>query len=373
MEFSKFKNNLLFILLVLVFPYGSTFAIDFEDAAFPELIVSNRALGMGNAYISRVQDQSSAFYNPAGFGSVRQAHIHFSQFHVETNRGWLRSTSSGKFLDVPGNLPKGFSLDGARELLDQNPGNIHHSRFQAMPNFTARHFSMGYMYVKTARSTVGMQENAPFEFAQRRDHGPYTAVNFSLMGGILKFGANAVWLSRKQTQGQAPSDVELQLDRQDFSKGQGLIIISGTRLTLPVRWLPTLSAKMNNTLNQRFTRSSGYNDAPDTIANSLDIGFSVTPRVSNMSWLHLEMNFRDATGEYSGVSTTRKLALGMELDVARRFFFRLGYGDGFGSFGMGVRSRDFQFDITSYAVDTTSSEFRGKEDRRFALSVSSGL
>jgi hypothetical protein len=61
------------------------------------------------------------------------------------------------------------------------------------------------------------------------------------------------------------------------------------------------------------------------------------------------------------------------LDFSRIFFFRLGYGDGFGSAGLGVKSKRLEFDITTYAVDTTASAYRGKEDRRFALSVSSGF
>ena len=54
-------------------------------------------------------------------------------------------------------------------------------------------------------------------------------------------------------------------------------------------------------------------------------------------------------------------------------FVRLGYGDGFGSVGIGVKAREFQVDLTTYAVDTTSSEFQGEEDRRFVFSISSGI
>ena len=63
----------------------------------------------------------------------------------------------------------------------------------------------------------------------------------------------------------------------------------------------------------------------------------------------------------------------MELDFARAFFMRLGYGDGFGSAGLGIKTQHLEFDLTTYAVDTTSSEFRGKEDRRFSMSLSYGF
>ena len=35
--------------------------------------------------------------------------------------------------------------------------------------------------------------------------------------------------------------------------------------------------------------------------------------------------------------------------------------------------KKFEFDLTSYAYDRSASGFRGEEDRRFAVSVSSGL
>ena len=340
--------------------------------AFSELVTTSRALGMGNAYISRVDDHSSAFYNPAGFGSIRNPHIHLSNFHLETNRGWMNSTSGGSASSVPGNFMKGFSLDGTRELLNENRGRIANSRLQMMPNFTTRFFSMGYMYSSITRATIGMEDDAPFEFATRRDHGPYTSLNISLWGGIFKLGATGVWLSRKEAFGESDPEVEIDLQKEDYVKGQALIVISGAKITLPVRWLPTLSARMNNSFDQKFSVSNTYFAAPETIKNSIDVGFSLTPKLSNMSWLHLEMNYKDVTSEYDADSK-RRLALGAEVDIARRFYFRLGLGDGFGSIGIGARANSWQFDLTSYAVDSSASEFRGKEDRRFALTVSSGL
>lgn len=363
----------IFLLSLFGLFQNEALGIGFEDATYPELVTSARALGMGNAYISRVDDQSSAFYNPAGFGSIRYPHIHLSNMHIETNRGHLSSATGGKGTDLFGNFPKAFSLDGARELLLDNRGKIHNSRLQFMPNFTTRFFSMGYMYSKTTRSTIGLEENAPFEYAKRTDHGPYTSLNISFMGGIFKVGTTAVWLSRKEAIGQALAEESFELEDEDHNAGQSFIFISGAKLTLPVQFLPTLSVKANNTFKQKFRRRTDYPTAPEAITNSIDLGFSLTPKINNLSWVHLEFNYKDITDEYEGISTSRKMSLGMELDIARSFFFRLGYADGFGSFGMGFKKQEMQFDLTTYAVDTTANEFRGKEDRRFVLSFSSGI
>ena len=60
-------------------------------------------------------------------------------------------------------------------------------------------------------------------------------------------------------------------------------------------------------------------------------------------------------------------------EYARTFFLRIGTGDGFGSGGIGINTRKFNIDLTTYAVDKTESEFRGEEDRRYVLSFSSGI
>ena len=86
-------------------------AIDFEDAVFPELATSGRALAMGNAFISKVDDASAAFYNPAGLGTVRYSHLHLSNFHIEVNKGLLSSGTGGAFSDATSNTTKMFSLD----------------------------------------------------------------------------------------------------------------------------------------------------------------------------------------------------------------------------------------------------------------------
>ena len=85
------------------------------------------------------------------------------------------------------------------------------------------------------------------------------------------------------------------------------------------------------------------------------------------------MNYKDLGQEYIDVGASRKVVFGAELDFSRVFFFRIGYGDGFGSAGLGIKSRKLEFDLTTYAVDTTTSTFRGHEDRRFAMGISTGF
>ena len=359
-------------LFLSLFASINTFAIDFEDAVFPELATSARALAMGNAYVAKADDASAIYYNPAGLGTVRKTHFHISNFHFEVNKGWIDNATEGNVTDVFSSLADAFDLNGQRKMLLENKGSVNHQRFNFLPNFTTRYFSLGYLLSKRTRSTIGTAEDATFEYADRRDHGPYAALNLSLFGGVFKVGASATYLNRKEVQGERDADVEFAVRPEDTKQGTAIIVVAGTKLTLPVTFLPTFSAKMNNALQQKFKEKSS-NGAPTEVLNSLDLGFSITPQIGKMIRIHFETNYKDMSGEYEGVSTNRKLTFGMEIDIARKFFFRFGYGDGWGSGGIGIKSQSLEFDLTTYAVDTTTNEFRGKEDRRFALSSSYGF
>ncbi len=348
-------------------------AITFEDAVFPELATSARALAMGNAYVAKVDDSSAVFYNPAGLGTVRYPHLHLSNFHIELNKGFISSATGGTIGNAFSSLPKAFSLDGTRQLLVKNPGVTSHSSLHALPNFTSRYFSMGYLLSKKTRTIVTSTTSLTgFEYADRFDHGPYAAINFSLAGGVFKAGASALLLQRKEVIGSANPNATINLSPNAYQKGSMVNLTAGAKLTLPVTFLPTFAVNMHNALNKGFSGASGAG-APTKIPRGYDVGFSVTPQIGTNTRIHLEVDYKDISKAYTGVSTTRKILVGAELDFSRVFFFRVGYGDGFGSAGLGIKSRKLEFDLTTYAVDTTTSAFRGHEDRRFALSISSGF
>ena len=327
---------------------------------------------MGNAFISRVDDSLSAFYNPAGLGTVRYRHLHLSNFHLESNKGFFNAGASGKAFDAVTDFPKTFTLDGTRELLLKHPNTLTHARVQAMPNFTTRYFTMGYLISKTQRAYMGdTAAGGEYEYASRLDYGPYTGLNLSLFGGVFKIGASAIFLSRDEAIGAQTATVAMNLKDGDYKKGRAIILTGGTKLTLPIEALPTFSATLHNATATKFSgRAAG---APTEILQSLDLGFSLTPQIGTSTRVHFELNYKDALGSYSGVSTSRKILAGMEFDFAHIMFFRLGYGDGFGCAGLGIKTRRLEFDLTTYAVDTTTSAFRGHEDRRFAMTLSSGF
>lgn len=362
------KTLLLILFVILSRP---AFALlDFEDHAFPEFVTSARALALGNAYLNKVDDSWSAFYNPAGLGTVRKPQFHIFNGHMEASSGLLDVIGNGPATDVPGKYVDSFDVEDFRTELAQHQGKLAHSRFNLFPNITVRGLTLGYFYSQRNRAIINDDVTNNFEVAERRDQGPVMSLTASLFGGVLKVGATALYLNRKQLyKSFGPSEPTVISDA-DYKKGSSFQLTAGTRLTLPWTLLPTFSAVLRNATDSDFDGESGQ--TPDPIEQTVDLGFSITPQIGQRTRLHLEVNLKDVGNAYR-TDTKRRAAAGMELDFNRRIFLRAGWGDGWGSGGIGVRTRTFILDLTTYAVDRSLDGFREEEDRRWVISLSSGF
>ncbi|MGK0366887.1 MAG: hypothetical protein ACI9QD_000017 [Thermoproteota archaeon] len=355
-------------LLLMMFS-TSVNAITFEDGSFPELITSARALAMGNAFISKTDDAWATFYNPAGLGTVRKVSTRFNM-HMELNKGFMDVTSGDSWSDVPGNLVDALTVSGVRSLLAAKPGNVVHTRLNLYPNITGRHFSAGFMYSQRNRAYLA-STTSNLEVVERRDYGPVGAFNLSLFGGIVKIGSSLVWLVRKDLEKEITPSGSSTVTDAEYGTGTMLYYTVGLKITAPFWGLPTLSAVVRNASEDTFTQAGSGGDAPDDVARTVDIGVSFTPQIGRAARFHFEVNAKDVSNK-SNTDDSRRLTAGFEFDYKRVMYVRFGWGDGFGSFGLGVRSKHITMDMSTYAVDTTSGAYRGNEDRRFVLSVSSG-
>ena len=372
------KTVLLTLSIFLLFlSLPARAVLTFEDHAFPEFITSSRALAMGNAFICKVDDASSAFYNPAGLGTVRKPQFNIGNIHFEGSSGLLKVLGPGAATEIPGNYVDSFDPSEMRSMLAENKGELAHSRVNLFPNFTVRGLTLGYLASQRNRSTINDLDPDPnnalntFEIAERRDHGPVMSLSGSLFGGVLKFGASGVYLIRRDLYKSFLPTAPTVISNSDYKTGKSLQVTAGTKLTIPVALLPTFSAVLRNATSSDWSGVSS-NGGPDKIKQTIDVGFSLTPQISKKSRLHMELNLKDMNNSYD-TDVKRRMAAGMELDFNRRLFLRLGYGDGWGSGGIGVRARSFGLDLSTYAIDRSLDGFREQEDRRWVISMFSGF
>jgi len=372
-------KNLFLLLNIIVFSasFKAHARLDFEDHAFPEFVTSSRALAMGNAFISKVDDSWSAFYNPAGLGTVRKPQFHLANIHLEASNGLLGAIGEDGTHKMPTNYIDSFDPEEMRNMLAKNKGELAHSRLNLFPNLTLRGMTLGYFYSQRNRAIINDIEPDPnddantLEIAERRDHGPIFALNASMFGGIFKIGASAAYVMRKELYASFKPTESINISGSDYSEGSSVQVNAGARLTLPYTYIPAFSVVLRNATNNDW-EGTDDNGGPEDIKQTIDLGFSITPQISKVSRLHIEVNLKDLNNSYD-TDSKRRLAAGMELDVARRFFIRAGYGDGWGSAGLGYRTRTINLDLTTYAVDRSQEDFREEEDRRWVFSLSTGF
>jgi hypothetical protein len=190
---------------------------------------------------------------------------------------------------------------------------------------------------------------------------------------VFKVGASATYLIRRDLYKDFGPNDAISISKADYQTGRSLQLIAGMKLTAPWEMLPTISAVLRNATDNNWEGTKSNNaGSPEEIHQTVDLGFSITPQISKQTRIHLEVNLKDINDAYE-TDAKRRLGAGAELDFNRRLFLRAGYGDGWGSGGLGVRSRKFIFDFSTYAVDRSQDGFREQEDRRWVLSVSSGF
>jgi hypothetical protein len=361
------------LCLLFIFSFNSYAILNFEDYAFPELVTYSRALGMGNAYMNKVDDPWAAFYNPAGLGTVRNFQMHLLNVHTEVNDGFLDITAGqGSYTDAVTNYADALTPSGVRNLLANNPGNLSHTRFQIFPNMTFRGFQVGYIYSQQNRARLNSLAD-DLELAERKDSGPMAALSISLWGGVIKVGASVVLLTREEFQKDFAGNAPINIDKNvDYRKGTMTYVVSGARLTLPIFLLPTFSYVMRNATGAVWSNPT-LGGAPAELPTTHDAAFSIAPILGRNIRVHIEATAKDLTNQYATVPANRKIGFGMEFDFYRKMFVRFGYGDGWGSAGIGVRNRMFMFELTTYGVEISPDGSRQEEDRRTILSISQGV
>ena len=379
MKKTKFISLILKVSFTVLLMAGQTFfpagapahaALVFEEPVFPEVIVSGRAIAMGNAYIAHVSDAAAAFYNPAGLGSMRGSEFSLSNFLVEANRDWFEIESSSDNHGYFDHAQNGFSADGIRKMLLLNRDRMMQQRIQFLPNFTTRYLTFGYLFSNMLRGYLGPESSDQYEFATRRDHGPYLATNFSLGGGIFKLGASVMYLNRREAQGAVAPGTELDI-HQYYAKGKAIIFTGGTKLTLPWAWLPTFAVTWHNMGQNKFTSEQGV--PMRDILSTIDVGFGITPLLSHESRLHLEVNYKDLSRKYSDLKNSRLWLVGLELDFFRVVYLRAGYGDGYLSGGFGLKTKHASLDVSAYQVATKLENHDHYADRRLAVALSANI
>lgn len=354
-------------ILYLIYSFQSFALVRFPDVVYPELATSLRSVAMGNANLSVAGNSEAVFINPAGLARKAPLRFNLGNILFQSNEDFHSIGYKGNPGSYFNNFTKKLSLEGVRQLLLKDKGKYLSSDFQILPNISGTYFSLGFLYVTKNIITMGKAEDAPLEFADRVDYGPFIGFGIPVLKDYFKLGASLTYLTRVESNLESEQDVAINLGDEDYEKGSAPIVLLGATFELPFFPFLKLSAVSHNVFNQAFSQDSLYD--LDKIKNQIDVGSSLFVPIGNMAFL-LTLDRKDVTNKYSSVPSNRKLLAGLELAFLSWGWLRFGWGDGYPSGGLRIRSSTFEFDISTWGVHGTSREYTREEDRHIGLGFS---
>jgi hypothetical protein len=322
-----------------------------------------RPLGMGNASVASVNDETALLVNPAGLGKLRN--FFGTIFDPELDVGSAAmNTYRAKSFSNP------TSVTQVMPAVVMTPGDYFYARTQVFPSFVAKNFGIG-LFVKNELAAQAESTTASSLF-YRDDMALVLGYNFRFWDGRIKLGFTGKLISRTEIDEDVvdPSgSMDLpSLATADMAKhGLGIGTDVGLILTAPWNNLPTLALVARDIGNTVFDKSYYTRlttpSRPDTAVQDVDAGLS-------FQVIH-KPNIRSLwTIDYHGILTAsdqedkQKLYhLGIEVNFGDVFFFRTGYNQRYVTAGFELASERFQFQVASYGEEVGTST-SPKEDRR---------
>lgn len=322
-----------------------------------------RPLGMGNASVASVNDETALLINPAGLGKLRN--FFGTIFDPELDIG---STAMNTYRTKSFSNP--VSVTQAVPAAAAAPGSYFYSRAQVFPSFVAKNFGIG-IFAKNELATLA-ESSTNASLFYRDDLALVLGYNFRFWDGRIKVGFTGKMISRTEIN-EDTMDPSGSIDMPSLATagqarhGLGIGTDVGLILTAPWSNLPTLALVARDLGNTSYDKSyfsrMSTAEKPNSTVQDVDAGLS-------FQVIH-KPNIRSLwTVDYKGLLTAKdevdkqKLYhLGIEVNFGDVFFLRTGYNQRYVTAGFELASERFQFQIATYGeeVGTAASP---KEDRR---------
>ncbi|MEO5971422.1 MAG: hypothetical protein ABIQ95_15970 [Bdellovibrionia bacterium] len=350
-------------LIILVFLQVGTAApsVARDDLVPGSRYTSARAAGMGGAFLSVGEDVASGlFNNPANLAKIRRIEFELANFSVNVNSPFA-STINFSSLSAP------FFGPSLPVLSPATPSFVG-GGWSGMVDFGMPGFACGILMQRQ----FGGQLNADGTVSYRSLNQliPAIGTGFKLFEGLIRVGYSMHWVI--QALGTfTRADPSTLSYTQELAQGSAFSHNLGVGFTLPVKLLPTFDLVVRNAVGTRYgapviySFSSSSTTVPALEAMTFDGSFSIQPHLGKGSFLNIIAEYRDILSQ-SQVALLGRISLGAELAVRGRYFFRGGWGAGYPSAGLAIRTRKSELSLAWYATEIGTG-YLSQGDTRFML------
>lgn len=306
-----------------------------------------RAMGMGNAYSSLVDDEDALFYNPAGIAK------NGGFFWTIADPGVGLSSLSKEDLDIYSDLQESGSFDDALNALYGKTiwaGGTAKTSVM-LPFFAGALYGAGDVSVRVDNRvnptmTVNYVRDTGIALGTGFWMGPFLQQGFAFkrinrVGSRQEFGPSVI---QDIIAGNSDPDVIFEnLER----KGTGYGVDWGMNISIPGPVRPTVSFVWKNIGNTKFYPSNDGDLAPPTEKQEWVLGTSF---MVDLPLVHIVPSIDIKHANDEDIQLGKKLHMGVELGLPL-LDLRVGSHQGYLSYGAGINLGLFRFDAASWGVE----------------------
>jgi hypothetical protein len=329
------------------------------DEKFPTY-AAPQALGMGDAYTADASGYAALYHNPAGLATATRKRWELNLIDIEggSSIGTLGQALSKQTFGM-------YRLFGD---LKENPGKYSFLDIKSVPSFAMRGFGVSFI---GSHRFAGVSDGTNLDALARQDVGFTVGYARYFAGNVIKLGVAAKVLNRNEMKGVfAHSQLE-QMNDESFKslyrEGYGFGFDIGTQITLPNKWLPTLGVAWTDILDTHFQSSHFLNSqasgAPDSIPQSINIGFSVHPILSRRLRSTFSIEYKHV--EDSALPWRKHLHFGFQLEDEKALYLWVGFNKLYPSLAVGYRVRGGNLEVGTYGEDIGQGSANKLDQRVF--------
>jgi hypothetical protein len=305
-----------------------------------------RAMGMGNAYSSLVDDEDALFYNPAGIAK------NGGFFWTIADPGVGLSSLSTEDLDVYSNLQDSSTFNAALDSLYGKTiwaGGVGKTAVM-LPFFAGALYGAGDVSVSvdnrvSPTMTVNYVRDTGIALGTGFWMGPFLQQGFAFkrinrVGSRQQFGPSVI---QSIISGASPDVIFDSIER----KGTGYAMDWGMNISIPGPVRPTISFVWKNIGNTKFTAANDGDLAPPTEEQEWVLGTSF---MIDLPLVHIvpSIDLKHLNNEDEQLG--KKLHMGVELGLPL-LDLRVGSHQGYLSYGAGINLGLFRFDAATWGVE----------------------
>ena len=353
------KQRMFLILFLFSFLFAPLAWADFE------FFRGVRQMGMGGACVAVVNDETATLTNPNGLGKLRNEFYTFLDPELTFSQTPLGSLWDVSFINAT-------DPQKLYEATDNISSPVY-MKNQIFPSIASKNFSIG---VLLKNEVLGQRKGLELmEYSYQKDNALNVGYNISIWGGRVKWGVSGRLIHRSEFHGTLNSTTYKNSLSSLAVQGFGASADMGLTLSVPHRWLPSVSFLIQNLGDTKFSLFENEGSrTPRSAPMATDVAVAVFPIYSNQV-------FGTWTLEYVGSlpvsqKVLDRLRLGTEVNVWDSYFIRLGWNQGGWTAGFEYATSFIQFQWATYServffphVEPMDSDKESPTDRRMVFKM----